>query len=231
MAYMNIKDMTFETSNFSSTWLESGIGFSYVKVAHEIAREYAHSGKVTFSNAYFTRKPTATTKGAGIELTERAIQWALLKLESTGIIERKYANDTRTKRTEITVNEEALLRVLSMRKKDFESLDRNNPLKHIRTQMPATVKPSKAKSLLRRLEREKNQEKREALIAQISAIHEQYKEYDDYVIAVIKRNEKYLLEHDLESNKEENSKKRIQALRELFPKTLGIQLPSLQVNF
>ena len=231
MAYMNIKDMTFEKTNFSSTWLEKGIGFSYVKVAHEIASEYAQRGSVKLSNAYFTRKSTDKLKGAGIELTERAIQWALMKLESIGIIERKFANDTRTKRTEIKVNEEALLRVLSMRKKDFESLDRNNPLKHIRTQMPASLKPSKAKSLLRRLEREKNQEKREAIIAQIASIHEQYKEYDDYVIAVIKRNEKYLLEQDLESNKEENSKKRIQALRELFPKTLGIQLPSLQVNF
>lgn len=229
--YMIIKDMSFETSNFSDTWLRDGIGFSYVKVAHEIAKYYAQSGKVTLSNAYFTRESTTEVQGAGIKLTERAIQWALLKLETTGIIERKFANDTRTKRTEIQVNEEALLRVLSMRKKDFESLDRDNPIKHIRTQMPATIKPSKAKSLLRRVEREKDQKKREQLIAQIASIHEQYKEYDDYVIAVIKRNEKYILEQDLESNKEETSKMRIDALREQFAKTLGIQPPSLQLNY
>lgn len=224
--YMIIKDMSFETSNFHKTWLESGIGFSYVKVAHEIAREYAHSGKVTFGNSYFTRNETAEKRGAGIKLTERAIQWALLKLETIGLIQRVYANDLKTKRTEIKVNEEALLRVLSMRKKDFEALDRDNPIKHLRTQMPASVKPSKAKSLLRRLEHEKNQNKREALIAQIAAIHEDYKEFDEYVIQIIKRNEKHLLERDLDTNKEENSAKRIEGLRASFSKMLGITPPS-----
>jgi uncharacterized protein YPO0396 len=214
--YMIIGNMSFETTEYSTTWLADGLGFTYVKVFYEIAREYAHSGKVTFSNEYFIRAEEADLKGANIKRTERAIQWAFAKLEEAGLIERVYSNDKKTHRTEIKVNEMALLETLGMKPGQADSLDRGNVRKHIRQQMPAFLKPSKIKSLIRRVNHEKNDAKRKELQAQIDLINDQYRVFDEYITKLVEKNQKYVSVREV-NTKSEVSDERIAMLRQILP--------------
>lgn len=231
--YMRIQDFTFETNKIADTWLKLGNGFSYVKMAHEIVKQYAATGEVKFSNDYFIRD-TYTEKGiekrgAGIKRSERTIQWGFTILESIGLIERKFENESKTRRIGISVNEETLLRILSMKKKDIELLSRDNPIKHLRNQMPATIKPSKAKSLLKRIERETNEKKRHALIQEVQKINEMYREYDLYIQEIVERNQKYMDSKELTPDASK-SDERISELRKAFGSMVGLN-PLSELSF
>lgn len=229
MSYMRIQDYTFETNKFADTWLKMGSGFSYVKIAHEVIKQYAATGSVTFSNDYFIRdtykEKGIEKRGAGIRRSERTIQWGLSILESVGLIKRQYSNDSKTKRTGIDVNEETLLRILAMKKKDVELLSRDNPIKHLRNQMPATIKPSKAKTLLKRIERETNEKKRHALIQEITKINEMYREYDLHVQDVIAKNQKYIDSKAIAPDTT-RSEERIELLKQFFGSFVGLNKPN-----
>ncbi|MDY0209855.1 MAG: hypothetical protein RBQ91_00415 [Acholeplasma sp.] len=223
--YMRIQDYTFETNKFADTWLKLGRGFSYVKMAHEIIKQYAATGTVNFSNDYFIRDTYSekgiVKRGAAINRTERTIQWGFTVLESIGLIKRQYKNESKTKRSGIDVNEETLLRILSMKKKDVELLSRDNPIKHLRNQMPATIKPSKAKSLLKRISREKNEQKRHALKIEVDKINEMYREYDLQIKEIIAKNQKYIESKEIAPDVKQ-SDERIAAVKQYFSSFVGI---------
>lgn len=214
--YMIIKNMSFETTEYSKTWLSDGVGFSYVKIFYEIARQYAHTGKVIFSNMYFIREESHKVSGAGINRTERSVQWALEKLEAAGLIERIYVNDKKTKRLEIKVNEEALLETMGLKPSKADGLSRGDVRKHIRQQMPAFLKPSKVKGLLRRLRTEKNEIKRVEMQKQIESINEQYRVFDEYVTKLVEKNQKYISAQEVE-NGSQDSQERIDMLIKVLP--------------
>lgn len=214
--YGKLKDLNlFKPNNIDiNSWLAHGLGFSYVKVLYKVITQYSYTGKVFYSNAELS------------DITgyaERTIQWALERLEASGYCKRTFADENRTKRTGIELNEEAVISMMGLRPKEILKLERGNAAKHIRSQMPVYFKLSEVKKLSRKITAEKDNKKKQALIEQLNAINSMYREYDEYVDKIVAKNESYISEQ--ENNPDVDHNEMVTMLRQILP-SFGVTIPA-----
>jgi len=163
----------------SEAWLQNGTAFSYSKLMYVIIAQYALTGKVFLSNKELMNKLGKTP--------ERTIQWGLKRLEDEGVITRIFSDAARTNRTGIEINEEKALDIIAMRPKEVEKYTRGTLVKHIKAQMPAYFKPSKARSIKKRILHEKNVLKRQELVKMLDELNTEFRAYEQHIESIINR--------------------------------------------
>ena len=156
------------------------------KVIEKVLIEYSQTGSVTYSNDHLQD---------AFRCSRRGLQIAMNKAENElGIFKRVYADSGKYHRDGFEINIDKAIELLSLTNEDVEHLNRGDLKKHFVMQKSVYIRRSSRdlKSLLRRIQNDKNKEIYQSKINELQAKN---MAYDNYVNARVMKAKKSMIKN------------------------------------